>query len=153
MRWWLALATLCAAAVPAITDADPPMSWVYIAPLTPESQSARLAYGVPATEDGLISMDCRRGSGRLTIMTWAYPAPKGVVADLAAGGARSRPTAKVEPNDIAEGAQISIPLSSRDPVMAAFRQGAPLSVRLGKTVTRLPRVDPAAAADFFRFCG
>jgi hypothetical protein len=98
-------------------------------------------------------MDCRRASGRLTITTWADLASKGVVATLTAGGARSRRTAKVEPNDIAEGVEISISTSSRDPVMAAFRQGAPLSVRLGKAVTRLPKVDPAAAENFFRFCG
>ncbi|HEY3948895.1 hypothetical protein [Phenylobacterium sp.] len=133
--------------------ADPDMVWIYMEPSHPQTDPARLAYGVPATEDGLISIDCRPGSGTLSLTTWIDPDPHVGRTTLRAGAARSVHSSKTEPNDIAEGVAVETSASTQDPAIRAFRKGAALSVITGRSVTRLPPVTRAAAEPFFRVCG
>jgi hypothetical protein len=128
------------------------MTWGYTA-ATDRQNEATLAFGVDGTDAVTAILRCRPGSGRIVISTFPDMAHEGVVVLLRSGSAVSRRRSHAEPDEAADGYLVQTAVSARDPVARPFRQGARLSISVGRERTRLPPAPKALTARFFGSCG
>jgi hypothetical protein len=150
----LVLAASLAGGGAVAATAQPAMTWNYSAAHSRQDE-ATLAFGVEASDGAQAILRCRPGSGRIVISTFAAQARQGVMVRLRSGAAASRRTSHVEPDEASPsgGYLVAATVSTRDPVVQAFRRGAPLSVSAGRARTETPAAPKALRTAFFRSCG
>jgi hypothetical protein len=138
---------LIGASAPAPT---PGRDWFFSA----GAEAARLAYGVEASDDLRIGLDCDRGAGRLEL---SRNATTGSAAEihLESGGETERYAARSEPSQLDDGVFLTGEAATSDPVFRRFRSVGWLALwRDGEREVYVPH--PAARAEverFFAFCG
>lgn len=122
--------------------------------LSTDDDTARLAYGVPESDDLKLGFDCRRGSGRLEIVALAEKGAKAEIS-LESGGESERFPARSEPSQLNDGVILIADASSAEPVFQRFRRVGWIALwRNGERDAyaphpgSLPRIE-----DFFAFCG
>lgn len=144
----VAAVTATAASAPAPMDG---YDWFY----HEDGGAARLAYGVEASDDLKLGLDCERGARRVALSTVA---PKDAAHEihLESGGDTERYAAQAEPSEIEEGdIFLSAEADVNEPVFVRFRQTGWLAVWTGDE--RHAYAPHPASRDgiekFFVFCG
>lgn len=87
---------------------------------TPERGEARLAYGVEASDDLKLGLDCRAGSGKIDLTALGETGDR--VIHLEAGGETERFRAEGEPSELHDGDILFATASTSEPVMQRFRR-------------------------------
>lgn len=119
-----------------------------------DDASARLAYGMEASDDLRIGLDCDRASGRIELSAMAAPdsAPE---IFLESGGDTERYAAASEPSQLHEGLFLTAAATTADPVFQRFRRLGWLALwRDGTRETYAPHAGSRPDIErFFAFCG
>jgi len=119
-----------------------------------DRNEAQLAYGVAESDDLKLGLDCRKGSGRLTL-TAAVDKDAAPEFHLESGGDTERYPAVKEPAEVNDGALLTAEAGASEPVFLRFRRVGWLAAWQGETrETYVPH--PASASQieqFFAFCG
>jgi hypothetical protein len=119
-----------------------------------DDEAARLAYGVEASDDLRLGIDCRRGSGRLEL---SANAPKGAKPEihLESGGETERFPAASEPSQVHDGLFLTAEASATEPVFQRFRHEGWLAIWHGDARDPLaPHAGTRPQIErFFAFCG
>ena len=153
-------AAACASVEPPAAALPPPpgpgpapvetQDWFYSA----DDDAARLAYGVAESDDLKIGLDCRRGSGRLELVTIAEQGAKAEIL-VESGGETGRFAAGSEPSQLNDGVILTAEASAAEPVFQRFRRVGWLALwRDGEREAYAPH--PPSRPDierFFAFCG
>ena len=87
---------------------------------TPESGAARLAYGVEASDDLRLGLDCAAGSGRIDLTALGHTGEREIY--LESGGETERFRAEGEPSELHDGDLLTASTSTTQPVMQRFRR-------------------------------
>lgn len=121
-----ALTSACAsvtATTPAETSAESsapaPVAgydWHY----TPDGAEARLAYGVEASDDLRLGLDCQAGSGKVDLTALGGTGDRTI--HLESGGETERFRAEGEPSELHDGDILFATASTGEPVMQRFRR-------------------------------
>jgi len=149
------MATLVGRGATAAAPAELTMTWNF-SPAHSPHDGAMLAFGAEGTDMVEAILQCRPGSGRITISTFAAAARQGETVRLRSGAAASRRPAHVELNEAGEGDLLYLvqtTAAARDPALRTFRRGASLSILAGRARTDTPAAPKALTALFFRSCG
>lgn len=119
-----------------------------------DRNEAQLAYGVAESDDLKLGLDCRKGSGRLTL-TAAVDKDAAPEFHLESGGDTERFPAEKEPAEVNDGALLTAEARTSEPVFLRFRSVGWLAAWQGEArETYVPH--PASASQieqFFAFCG
>lgn len=123
-----ALTTACASvetpepvatAAATISPAPAPVAgydWHY----TPDEGSARLAYGMEASDDLRLGLDCMAGSGKIDLTALGRTGDREI--HLESGGDTERFAAEGEPSQLHDGDLLTATAASSEPVMQRFRR-------------------------------
>lgn len=145
----VAALALCACATrdPAAAPPSDGMAWR----LTPaaDGDEAKLAYGVPDTDDVVLMLACRPGSGAVQVTATAPTAPARLT--LRSGSAVSSLPIQSEPAEIQSGVLVEAATTVADPALAAFARTGALSFDLGGRATALAAA-PDQARRFVATC-
>lgn len=119
-----------------------------------DAGSARLAYGVEASDDVRLALDCQAGGGRLDLIA---SAPEGTSPEihLESGGDTERFPAASEPSIIHDGVFLTAEAAADEPVFLRFRRLGWIAVWRGDEREPLiahPGTLPQIER-FFAFCG
>lgn len=119
-----------------------------------DRNEAQLAYGVAESDDLKLGLDCRKGSGSLTL-TAAVDQDAAPEFHLESGGDTERFPAEKEPAEVNDGAFLTAEARTSEPVFLRFRRIGWLAAWQGDArETYVPH--PASASQieqFFAFCG
>ncbi|WP_372706965.1 hypothetical protein [Brevundimonas sp.] len=119
-----------------------------------EDDNARLAYGLEASDDLRIGLDCGRASGRLELSAMAAAGSESAIR-VESGGDTELYLARSEPSELNDGLFLTADATTKDPVFQRFRRLGWLALwRDGTRETYAPH--PATRPDierFFTFCG
>lgn len=119
-----------------------------------DSDEAQLAYGLAQSDDLKLGLDCRKGSGRLTL-TAAVDVAAPPEFHLESGGDTERFAAMKEPAEVNDGALLTAEARTSEPVFLRFRHVGWLAAWKGDArEAYVPH--PASASQieqFFAFCG
>ena len=121
--------------------------------LNQDGDDARLAYGMEASDDLKVGMDCRRGSGRLEL---SAPGPNGAKdIHLESGGETERFASLAEPSELHDGVFLTAEADADTPVFQRFRRLGWLAVwHDDQRQTLAPHPQSAGNVEkFFVFCG
>lgn len=156
-----ASAAACATVQPPSPAAEPPAGAAAPAPVEgrdwfhhADADAGRLVYGAAESDDLKLGFECRRGSGRLEVLSLA---PKGAKAEivLESGGETARLPARSEPSQLDDGVLLTAGSATAAPVLQRFRRLGWVALwRDGDREAYAPH--PGSAADierFFVFCG
>jgi hypothetical protein len=119
-----------------------------------DGDEASLGFGLDESDDVWLDLDCRRGSGRLTLVAPAGPdAPRTI--RLEAGGERVAYAAEAETSELHEGVFLSAEAATADPVFQRFRALGWITLdQEGEPLAMPPHPGSAARIErFFAFCG
>jgi hypothetical protein len=119
-----------------------------------DETDARLAYGVEASDDLKLGLDCRRGSGRLDLSANARAGAPAEI-HIESGGDTERYRAKSEPSEVNEGVFLSAEARTDEPVFQRFRRVGWLALWHGdERQAYAPQPGSAERIErFFAFCG
>lgn len=123
--------------------------WFY----TPDGTAARLAYGLEASDDLRLGLDCDAGSG--TVLLTAY-GPEGVrEIRLESGGDTARFAAAGEPSQLHDGDLLTARATTAHPVLNRFRRLGWIARWVGTTrEVYVPHPGSKAGVErFFALCG
>jgi len=138
------------AATPAPTPAPVAgYDWFY----TPDGATARLAYGIEASDEVKLGLDCDAGSGKVTL---SAPGPVGArEIHLESGGETGRFTATGEPSELHDGDFLIGPAETTEPVLQRFRRLGWIARWVGTTRENYaPQPGSDAGVErFFALCG
>lgn len=167
MRVWLpvliltALTSACASVEPAApsTTAPPPLASApapvagYDWHFTPESGAGRLAYGVEASDDLRLGLDCVAGSGKVELTAPGRSGSREI--HLESGGETERFAAEGEPSEVHDGDILTATASTREPVLQRFRRVGWIAQWVdGTRETYVPHPGSEAGVErFFAMCG
>ena len=104
---------VAASAAPAATAG---YDWHY----TPDEGTARLAYGVEASDDLRLGLDCTAGSGKIDLTALGQTGDREIY--LESGGETERFTAEGEPSQLHDGDILTARAGTGEPVMQRFRR-------------------------------
>lgn len=151
-------ATACATVEPApppaaATAAPPPVEgydWFF----HQDAAAARLAYGLEASDDLRLGLDCERASGRLSL---SASGPKGAEPEIhvESGGETERFAARSEPSELHDGVFLTAETDTDAPVFQRFRRIGWLAIwQNGARQAYAPHPESAPNIEkFFAFCG
>ena len=124
--------------------------WMFSA----DEDTARLAYGVPESDDLKLGFDCRRTSGRLEIVTLAAEGAKTEIL-VESGGETERYAARSEPSQLDDGVILTADASTAEPVFQRFRRVGWMALwRDGEREAYAPHSESRPHVEsFFAFCG
>lgn len=119
-----------------------------------DGDDASLAYGVEASDELKLGLDCRRASGVLMLSAVAPEDAKPEI-HLESGGETERFAAEAEPSMLDDGVFLSAETRTQEPVFRRFRQVGWLALwSEGERVSLAPHPQSAGLIDrFFTFCG
>jgi len=119
-----------------------------------DSEAARLVYGLAESDDLRLALDCRAGSGQLTLSALAGPDAKPEI-HVEAGGETERFAARSEPSELHDGVFLTAPAAADAPVLQRFRRVGWIALWLdGERVAYAPHPESAPNIErFFAFCG
>lgn len=102
---------------PGSPQPTPGLDWL----LSLDGDQAKLAYGVPNSDDLRLGMECVRGSG---VVRLVRDVPPGAAAEfhLESGGDTQRIAARAEPSEMSGGQFLTADLPAAAPVLARFAQ-------------------------------
>jgi len=155
-----ALTTACASVdtpEPVVTAAAAPSApapvagydWHY----TPEDGSARLAYGVEASDDLRLGLDCLAGSGKVDMTALGQTGDREIY--LESGGETERFAAEGEPSQLHDGDILTASAATSEPVMQRFRRVGWIAQWVdGQREVYAPHPGSEAGVErFFAMCG
>lgn len=121
--------------------------------LNEDGDEARLTYGLAESDDLRLGLDCRRGTGRLSLSADGEAGAHEIVVE--SGGESQRFAAISEPSEVSDGVFLTAQAHTSAPVFQQFRRLGWLAVRQGAQVHGYA---PHAASEpgierFFVFCG
>ena len=87
---------------------------------TPDEGSARLAYGVEASDDLRLGLDCTPGSGKVDLTALGQTGDREIY--LESGGETERFAAEGEPSQLHDGDILTASAGTGEPVMQRFRR-------------------------------
>ena len=139
------VATAAAAAPAPVAGYD----WHY----TPEDGVARLAYGVEASDDLRLGLDCAAGSGKIDLTALGQTGDREI--HLESGGETERFRAEGEPSELHDGDILTATSSTREPVMQRFRRVGWIAQWVdGRREVYVPHPGSEAGVErFFALCG
>ena len=119
-----------------------------------DGEEARLADGLAESDDLRLGLDCRQGSGRLTLSAVGGPDAKPEI-HVEAGGETERFAARSEPSQLHEGVFLTAEAAADAPVFQRFRRAGWLALwRNGERQAYAPHPESAPNIErFFAFCG
>lgn len=119
-----------------------------------ENEEARLVYGLAESDDLRLALDCRAGSGRLTLSALAGPDAKPEI-HVEAGGEIERFPALSELSELHEGVFLTAGAATDAPVFQRFRRIGWIALWLdGEREAYAPHPQSAPNIErFFAFCG
>jgi len=122
--------------------------------LTIDDGTAHLAYGVPESDDLQLGFNCRRGSGRVGLVTIAADGDAPVIM-LESGGDTGRFAADAEPSALHDALILTAETAATEPVLLRFRRvGWMAQWRGGERETYAPHPESLPRVEsFFAFCG
>ena len=147
----LATALTLAACAHEAPQGAQPMSWSLN---HTESEGAKLAYGVPQTDQVLVMMTCQMNSGRVEVsMTAPQERARGRIG-LASRGERLELAAEVAPSPMGDLAVVMAQTDAAQAALDRFAHSGDLTVSgQGRAVKAVARgEDRAKVADFFGAC-
>lgn len=138
--------------VTAATSAPAPVAgydWHY----TPDDGAARLAYGVEASDDLRLGLDCTAGSGKVELTALGKPGDRAI--HLESGGETERFAAEGEPSNLHDGDFLTASASTREPVFQRFRRLGWIAQWVdGEREVYAPHPGSEAGVErFFALCG
>lgn len=154
-----ALTTACAsvetpepAVVAAASPAPAPLAgydWHY----TPDGDVARLAYGVEASDDLRLGLDCTAGSGKVDLTALGQTGDREIF--LESGGETERFAAEGEPSQLHDGDILTASAATSEPVLQRFRRVGWIAQWVdGKREVYAPHPGSEAGVErFFALCG
>jgi hypothetical protein len=116
--------------------------------LTPEADTARLAYGVEASDDLKLGLDCEAGSNRVVLTALAKTGER--VIHLEAGGETERFRADGEPSQVHDGDILTAEADLSEPVLQRFRRLGWIA-RLAGSEREVYAPHPGSEAEVERF--
>lgn len=121
--------------------------------LNEDGDQARLAYGLEESDDLRLGLDCRRGTGRLSLSAEGEAGAHEIVVE--SGGESHRFPAMAEPSEVNDGVFLTAQARTSEPVFQQFRRLGWLAIRQGAAVHGYaPHPASAPGVDrFFAFCG
>lgn len=130
-------------------QAMPGMAWSLHAT---KSEGAKLAFGLPQSDNVLVMLSCQPGSGEVQVLVnaaapWARPALR-----LASRGEARTYRGEASPSGLGDGTIIEVKARASDPVFASFAQSGDLSVATSGQRAELPRGDRATVRRFVEGC-
>lgn len=140
------VATAAAASAPApVAGYD----WHY----TSDGDAARLAYGVEASDDLRLGLDCAAGSGKIDLTALGRTGDREIY--LESGGDTERFRAEGEPSELHNGELLTASASTREPVMQRFRRVGWIAQWVnGEREVYAPHPGSEAGVErFFAMCG
>ena len=158
----LAMAALTAACAsvetpePVVTAAASPApapvagyDWHY----TPDGDVARLAYGVEASDDLRLGLDCTAGSGKVDLTALGQTGDREIY--LESGGDTERFAAEGEPSQLHDGDILTANAATSEPVLQRFRRVGWIAQWVdGKREVYAPHPGSEAGVErFFAMCG
>jgi hypothetical protein len=119
-----------------------------------DAGDARLVYGLAESDDLRLGLDCREGSGRLTLSAVDGPGAKPEI-HLESGGDTERFAARSEPSELHEGVFLTAEAGADSPVFQRFRRIGWLALwQDGQRHAFAPHPGSALNIErFFAFCG
>jgi hypothetical protein len=143
----IASCALTACAHQTTPEAMPGTAWLLNAT---ESEGAKLAFGVPYSDNVVLMMACEPRSGQVQVLTTA---PDGAGSlTLRSGRRSSLYGSQVTPSQLGEGVIVEATARATDPVLANFARSGELSFSVGKRRTALPAADRAKSSRFVESC-
>ena len=155
-----ALTSACAsveAPTPVVTAAVAPSApapvagydWHY----TPDEGVARLAYGVEASDDLRLGLDCTAGSGKVDLTALGQTGDREIY--LESGGETERFPAEGEPSQLHDGDILTATAATSEPVIQRFRRVGWIAQWVdGKREVYAPHPGSEAGVErFFAMCG
>lgn len=119
-----------------------------------DGDAARLAYGMEASDDLKVGLDCLKNSGRLALSALA---PTGAAAEihLESGGETERFPAEAEASEVNDGLFLTAEAKAGEPVFQRFRRTGWLALWEGETRhAYAPHPGSGERVErFFAFCG
>lgn len=88
--------------------------------LTPDAEAARLAYGVEASDDLKLGLDCEAGTGRVVLTALGKTGDR--LIHLESGGETERFQAEGEPSEVHDGDILTAEAAITEPVLQRFRR-------------------------------
>lgn len=155
----VALTSACAsvdAPAPTLTEASasaPAPIEGYDWHLTPDEGFASLAYGVEASDDLRLGLDCAQGSGKIELTALGRTGVREI--HLESGGETERFRAEGEPSQMHDGDILTATAATREPVMQRFRRVGWIAQWVdGRREVYAPHPGSEAGVErFFALCG
>lgn len=133
---------------PAVASAsDPRMTWVF--DQTPE-EGAKLAFGLPASDDVPVMLTCQPRSGLVRISAAVRSLRVSPVLELSSNGVSSSARGTVADDPL--GPRLEATASARLAALAAFAASGQLSVSAGGAAITATASDPGPVRRFFASC-
>lgn len=164
MRWiWLGtlglagMTAACANVSPVtptpITTASPAPTPGYDWFLSEDSGMARLAYGVEASDDLKLGLDCSAGTGKVDLVALGKSGMSEIY--LESGGETERFPAEGEPSQLHDGDLLTATVEADTPVLQRFRQLGWIAQWVdGERAVYVPQPGSATQVErFFGLCG
>lgn len=121
--------------------------------LTPDEGVARLAYGVEASDDLRLGLDCTEGSGKIELTALGHTGVREI--HLESGGETERFRAEGEPSHLHDGDLLTAASATNEPVMQRFRRVGWIAQWIdGRREVYAPHPGSEASVErFFAMCG
>ncbi|WP_309629865.1 hypothetical protein [Brevundimonas sp.] len=138
-----------AAAAPSAPAPVAGYDWHY----TPDEGMARLAYGVEASDDLRLGLDCTAGSGKVDLTALGQTGDREI--HLESGGDTERFPAEGEPSQLHDGDILTATAATSEPVLQRFRRVGWIAQWIdGKREVYAPHPGSEAGGErFFVMCG
>lgn len=120
---------------------------------TPDGDVARLAYGVEASDDLRLGLDCTAGSGKVDLTALGQTGDREIY--LESGGETERFAAEGEPSQLHDGDILTATAATSEPVLQRFRRVGWIAQWVdGKREVYAPHPGSEAGVErFFALCG
>ena len=120
---------------------------------TPDGDVARLAYGVEASDDLRLGLDCTAGSGKVDLTALGQTGDREI--SLESGGETERFAAEGEPSQLHDGDILTATAATNEPVLQRFRRVGWIAQWVdGKREVYAPHPGSEAGVErFFAMCG
>lgn len=120
---------------------------------TPDGDVARLAYGVEASDDLRLGLDCTAGSGKVDLTALGQTGDREI--SLESGGETERFAAEGEPSQLHDGDILTATAATSEPVLQRFRRVGWIAQWVdGKREVYAPHPGSEAGVErFFAMCG
>ncbi len=120
---------------------------------TPDGDVARLAYGVEASDDLRLGLDCTAGSGKVDLTALGQTGDREI--SMESGGETERFAAEGEPSQLHDGDILTATAATSEPVLQRFRRVGWIAQWIdGKREVYAPHPGSEAGVErFFAMCG